>query len=300
MPRTAGSCDAVVVNWNSGDDLRDLLDDLARQRGVDLHVTVVDNGSSDGSLERARGTAQEFSLIATGANLGYTGGNGVGFRAVALDRPVLVVNPDVRLLQPDALAQLLAVLAEQPDLGAIAPAIRAEDGTLEHLGSIADVDRARVHHVDTFVAGPAPQLTDLEWIDGAAILFRPEALREVGGFDERFFLFQEEVDWCLRARAAGWRVALTGRVEVGHRRSSSFGSSQKGAYYYWRNLYLLCAKHASSRVVWRVRWLAALLGFARRRRHLRSGASARALRGGLDALRGRWGAGPDDQAATAA
>jgi N-acetylglucosaminyl-diphospho-decaprenol L-rhamnosyltransferase len=291
---------AVVVNWNSGDDLRDLLDDLARQRGVDLHVTVVDNGSSDGSLERARGAAQEFTLIATGANLGYTGGNGVGFRAVGLDLPVLVVNPDVRFLAADALVQLLAVLAEQPDIAAIAPAIRTEDGTFEHLGSVADVDRVRVHHVDTFVAGPAPELAELEWIDGAAILFRPEALREVGGFDERFFLFQEEVDWCLRARAAGWRVALTGRAEVAHRRSSSFGSSQKGAYYYWRNLYLLCAKHARGRVAWRARWLAALLGFARRRSHLRSGASVRALRGGIDALRGHWGAGPEDQAATAA
>jgi GT2 family glycosyltransferase len=293
------SCDALVVNWNSGDDLRCLLDDLARQRGVDLHVTVVDNGSSDGSLERARDAAQPFTLIETRANLGYTGGNGVGMRAVGPDRPVLVVNPDVRFPQEDALAQLLSLLEEHPRLAAVAPVIRV-DGLLEHLGSVADVERVRVHHVETFVEGPAPDLAELEWIDGAVVLFRPEALRQIGGFDERFFLFQEEVDWCLRARHAGWHVALTGLAEVAHRRSSSFGSSQKGAYYYWRNLYLLCSKHARGRIGWRLRWLAALLGFAGRRTHLRSGASIRALRGGLDALRGHWGIGPEDQAATAA
>jgi N-acetylglucosaminyl-diphospho-decaprenol L-rhamnosyltransferase len=292
-------CDALVVNWNSGHDLRCLLDDLAGQRGVELHVTVVDNGSTDDSLEEARGAAQPFALIETGANLGYTGGNGVGMRAVGPHRPVLVVNPDVRFPHEDALARLLSLLDEHPRLAAIAPVIRV-DGLLEHLSSVADVDRVRVHHVETFVEGPAPALAELEWIDGAVVLFRPEALQEVGGFDERFFLFQEEVDWCLRARRAGWQVALAGCVEVAHRRSSSFGSSQKGAYYYWRNLYLLCAKHARGRIGWRLRWLAALFGFARRRTHLRSGASTRALRGGLDALLGRWGSGPEDQAATSA
>jgi hypothetical protein len=296
MRSASSSCDVLVVNWNSGGDLRGLLDDLARQRDVELHVTVVDNGSTDDSLAQADGAA--FTLIETGSNLGYTGGNSVGMRAVGPWRPVLVVNPDVRFPQEDALARLLGVLDEQPELAAVAPVIRV-DGLIEHLGSVADVDRARVHHVQTFVEGPVPDVAELDWIDGAVILFRPEALREVGGFDERFFLFQEEVDWCLRARRAGWRVALTGRAEVTHRRSSSFGVSQKGAYYYWRNLYLLCSKHAHGRL-WRLRWLLALLGFARRRTHLRSGASVRALRGGLDAVRGRFGAGPEDQAATAA
>ncbi len=215
---------------------------------------------------------------------------------------MLVVNPDIRFLQPDALAQLLAVLAEQPDLGAVAPAIRTEDGTLEHLGSIADVDRARVHHVETFVA------VNCAAADGPRVDRRRGDPVPAGGaqggrrFDERFFLFQEEVDCALRARGppAGG-VALSGRAEVGHRRSSSFGSSQKGVVLLTGATSISSARSTrGSRVVWRVRWLAALLGFARRRRHLRSGASARALRGGLDALRGRWGAGPDDQAATAA
>jgi GT2 family glycosyltransferase len=300
MPSASSSCDVLVVNWNSGGDLRMLLDDLARQSGVDLHVTVVDNGSTDASLEQARAGAQPFTLIETGSNLGYTGGNGVGMRAVGPERAVLVVNPDVRFPQTDGIARLLAILDEEPRLAAVAPVIRVEGGLLEHLGSVADVERARIHHVETFVAGPAPDLAEIEWIDGAVVLFRAEALREIGGFDERFFLFQEEVDWCLRARRAGWRVALTGRAEVAHRRSSSFGDSQKGAYYYWRNLYLLCALHARGRVGWRLRWLVALLRFARRRTHLRSGASRRALRGGVDALRGRFGAGPEDQAATAA
>ena len=281
--------DAVVVNWNSGDNLRLLLADLSSQRGVDVDVVVVDNNSSDDSVARARESSTRFTLVQTGANLGFTGGNAAGLRAVALDRPVLVVNPDVRL-DRDAVARLLARLDAEPRLAAVGAAFRRHDGTLEFHGSVADVERARVLHV-----ADAPAGGEVPWIDGAAMLFRPDALHDVGFFDERFFLFQEEVDWALRARRRGWRVAVCTDVTLEHERSSSFGTSVKGSYYSWRNLYLLCSLHARGRFGWRVWWALRLLDFARRRRHLQSGASWAAMRGARDALRGAYGAGEEDR-----
>ncbi len=286
--------DVVVVNWNSGEDLSALLADLGRQKGVELAVTVIDNGSTDGSLERA---APECA-VRTGANLGYAGGNNAGFRTLGLQRPVLVLNPDVRLPDPSVVASLTRLLDQEPRLAALVPTIRSNGGTVEYRDSVVDPDRAVATHRETHVAGwpeATPSVKELAWVDGAAVLFRPAALERVGLFDERFFLFYEEVDWCLRATRAGWTVGIAPEVSIAHARSSSFGGTTKGAYYYWRNLYLLCDVHARRRLPWRLRWGLRLARFCLQRGHLRDGHSAQALRGARDALRGRYGPGPEDR-----
>lgn len=286
--------DVLVLNWNSGEGLAELLTDLRLQKGVELEVTVVDNGSTDGSLERA---APEHS-IRTGANLGYTGGNNVGFRTLGLERPVLVLNPDVRLPDPSAVASLARLLDEEPRLAALVPTIRSDGGAVEYRDSVVDPDRAVAVHRETHVAGwpeGTPPVKELAWVDGAAVLFRPAALRRVGLFDERFFLFHEEVDWCLRASRDGWTVGIAPDVSIAHARSSSFGGTTKGTYYYWRNLYLLCSLHARRSLPWRLCWATRLVRFCLQRGHLRRGHALQALRGARDALLGRYGPGPEDR-----
>lgn len=286
--------DVVVVNWNSGGGLAALLADLEQQEGVELEVTVVDNGSTDDSLHRA---APEHT-VQTGANLGYTGGNNAGFRTLGLQRPVLVLNPDVRLPDSSAVASLARLLEAQPRLAALAPTIRSNGGSVEYLDSFVDPDRAMAVHLGTHADGwpdGVPSVLELAWVDGAAVLFRPVALEGVGLFDERFFLFYEEVDWCLRAARDGWAVGIATGVSVAHARSSSFGGTTKGSYYHWRNLYLLCDVHAQRRLAWRLRWAMRLARFCLQRGHLRGGQSLQALRGARDALRGRYGAGPEDR-----
>jgi GT2 family glycosyltransferase len=287
--------DVVVVNWNSGEGLGALLADLDRQEGVDLRVTVVDNGSTDGSAAGVNGHVQ---LIRAGANLGYAAGNNLAFRALGLDRPVLVVNPDVRLPDPSAIASLAALLGEHPRLAALAPTIRADEGLVEYRGSRVDPDRALAVHTETHVPGwpaDAAAVCELSWIDGAAVLFRPEALAKIGHFDERYFLFHEEVDWCLRAARGGWTLGVATGVDVRHARSSSFGRSTKGTYYYWRNLYLLCKLHARGRVLWRLHWGRGLARFSLQRGHVRTGNTVQGLRAARDAVLGRFGPGPEDR-----
>jgi GT2 family glycosyltransferase len=294
-------CDVVVVNWNSGGRLAELLADLAVQEGVAPAVVVVDNDSRDDSLALARAGGTLFAELQTGANLGYAGGNNAALKQLPLDRPLLIANPDVRFARPDALARLLDALDADESLGCVAPVIRV-DGRIEYLGSEAQLDQARAVHVRTHVeAWPAgaPAVLEPEWLDGACLLFRPEVLRAVGFLDERFFLFHEEVDWCLRARRLGFRLGLVQASEIGHARSSSFGSSRKGSYYHWRNLYLLCSLHSASPLRWRLAWLRQLAQFCVQRHHLRGGLTLEALRGARDALRGEFGAGPEDRAAAA-
>jgi GT2 family glycosyltransferase len=287
--------DVVVVHYRSGGMLLDLVGDVARQVQIGTALHVVECGD-DGSVAAAREEVA-FETQDPGANLGYSGGNNLALRQlVDSDRPICLVNPDVRMVDQRTLQQMVEALAQDPGLAAVAPSIRTGNGRIEYTGSTIDLARAKIHHTGTYVPDwppETPALVEMEWIDGACWMLRAAAVRDVGLLDERFFLFSEEADWCRRATQQGWRVAVLRDVEVAHERSSSFGTSTKGAYYAWRNRYLMCRKYEGLGS-WVFFWTRALLAFARRRQHRRSGESGSALRGARDALLGRTGPMPGD------
>ena len=270
--------------------LLDLLRDLDGQHDVELDVHVVECGD-DGSLASAA-RRHSFRVVSPGENLGYCGGNNLVLReAVKSDAPICIINPDVHLPDLRALRSLYDTLQIHPDLAAVAPAIRTLDGYLEYTDSEIDLARAWIVHTGTHVIqwpADASALVEMPWIDGACWMLRPAAVREIGLLDERFFLCSEEVDWCLRAVTAGWKVGVFRGVEVGHRRSSSFATSSKGAYYAWRNTFLLCQKH-SGHGTWILSWLRRLFHFPRKMENLKSGQTWAALRGARDAAMGREG-----------
>lgn len=285
--------EAVVVNWNSGGDLEQaVLELLAQEVDSPLRLLVVDNGSTDGSLERARRAVPGLEVIQAGANLGYTGGNNLGFAHLKMDELVLVMNPDVRLPGSDELSRLAAALSADPGLAAVAPMIVSDAGQVEYTDTLLNLRLALVGKT-VGVERPTGVRTQ-EWLDGAMFLARAEALQSVDGFDDRYFLFDDEVDLALRLRKAGWRLGLVSDVRVRHARGSSFGLSRKGLYYFWRNLYLLCSLHAPGRFIWRATWAARLLKNIVSPAHVRGRRAAPMLRGALDALRGRYGPGPMD------
>lgn len=293
-PGSGSSVLAVIVNYNSGDDCARLLGQLAGQQKISLGITVIDSDSGDGSLARAKVVASGLSVpvhfIEPGRNVGYTGNN------LAIDETgpdVFIVNPDVEVRDPHAIAGLSSILAADPGLAAVAPHIRTQRG-IEYVDSLLSLDHARAHHHPTHVPSwPHPgSVHSVPWLNGAAWLLRREALREVGLLDERFFLFFEEVDWCVRASKAGWRLGLSRDISVEHRRSSSFRGT-KGAFYYWRNLYLLCSKHAVA-AEWKSAYLRRLLAENLRRGPLRRGETRRAWEGYRAARRGRFGPAPED------
>ncbi len=284
----------VIVHYSSGGMLVDLLQDLTAQQGVDLDVHIVEAGG-DGSVEEA---VQRFPLVTVhrpGRNVGYAAGNNIGFRMVEPDDPVLVVNPDVRIESPTAVLALASALHRSPQAAAVAPVIVGEDGRLEYLDSVVDRRRARAVHTHTHVPSraSAESARSISWLDGACLLFRSAALHDVGGFDERYFLIVEEVDWCLRATDRGWTLLLVRDAQISHQRSSSFGGSVKSAYYSARNEYLLFRTHGRGlwRWHWAMKWLRICLGSD----HRRSGKSQAAALGAWHGLTGRWGPGPEDK-----
>lgn len=255
MPRVT----AVVVHWRSPDDTLACVASLAGE-GVD--AVVVDNGGSHPLGARLPAGVR---LLESAENRGYAGGANLGFRA-ALDagaEVVCLLNDDARV-RPGAVAAALAVLDADPRVAVVGAKVLArEDAARLWLAW------GRVTWGQDLVAlcgagapdGPAfAAERDVDWVAGCALWLRAAALRAVGLFDETFFAYHEEVDWCARARAAGWRVVYAPSVVVTHTGRGSDGGPDAvriRKYFTARNAVLYARKHG--RAAERARFMGALV-----------------------------------------
>ena len=217
----------VIVSWNSRDDLVACLDSLAAV-SLPLEVVVVDNASSDGSADAARAKAPQAMVIDAGENLGFARASNRGWRA-SRAASVLFLNPDA-LLTPGAVEALQGILEKRPDVGIVGPLTQNADGTpqvsfgpdltpLREWRQRRLVRRVRARDPRALARLDETTSRELEpaWVSGSCLLARRTLLETLGGFDEAFFLYEEDVDLCLRARQAGSRVLFTPAARVLHR-----------------------------------------------------------------------------------
>ncbi len=213
----------IVVNWNGLAYLPECLDSLAAQSYPALEVIVVDNGSTDGSIEYLRGQhAARLRLVESPCNLGFAGGNNMGIRASKGAYLALINNDaaaDTRWVEA-----LVAAAEADPDVGMCASRIYVwtRPGVLDGAGLLISGDgigrgRGRLE--------PDGELyereTDVLLPSACAALYRRSMLDEIGLFDEDFFAYCEDTDLGLRARIAGWRCRYVPRAVVRHRYSGS-------------------------------------------------------------------------------
>jgi N-acetylglucosaminyl-diphospho-decaprenol L-rhamnosyltransferase len=222
--------DIVVVSYNSRGELRGCIEPLSALD--DLQVIVVDNASSDGSLETVADLPIE--KIGLDRNGGFSHGCNSGWRAGRAPY-VLFLNPDARI-DSDSLDALVGVLEQHPDAGAAAPRITHADGTLDF--SQRRFPRLRstyaralfLHRLspgaswaDELIRDPLaydePQAPD--WVSGACILVRRSVLEALNGFDEGFFMYCEDIDLCRRLRDAGHDLLYEPRALVSHEGGAS-------------------------------------------------------------------------------
>jgi len=226
MATPVGSVGAVVVNHDGGHLLRQCVASL-RAEAVD-EIVVVDNASSDGSIAALRAAEPEVVVVETGTNLGYGAGANRGLAAVTAEF-VLVANPDVRVHR-GSLSTLAAALRADATLAIAGPRIDEPDGTrypsarrfpsvpdaAGHalLGLVVPGNRftRRYRMADLEAAVPTP----VDWVSGACFLVRRQAFEELGGFDEGYFMYAEDVDLCWRAHSAGWGVVYVPGAVVTH------------------------------------------------------------------------------------
>jgi N-acetylglucosaminyl-diphospho-decaprenol L-rhamnosyltransferase len=220
---------AVVVNYESGALLRECVESLLADTSAgDAEVVVVDNGSQDGSVDGLREAFPDVAVVTPGRNLGYSAAANRGIAATRAP-VVAVLNCDVRLRAGSA-AALVERFVREPDLGALGPAIRDPGGERypsarsfpRHGDAVGHALLGRVKPANRFTrryrqldADPSVP-RDVDWVSGAAIWLRRDALDAIGGWDEQFFMYAEDADLCWRLRGARRRIAYEPGGEVVH------------------------------------------------------------------------------------
>ena len=232
----------VIVSWNVRTLLERCLSSLPhshltpspspqveRGAGVRCEIIVVDNASTDGSPDMVRQAFPDVRLIASDSNLGFARANNVG-GAHSSGRYILLLNPDTEMIG-DALQIMVSYMDSHADVGALGPRLHFPDGCIQPsrrrfptlLTAFLEstvlqqwFPRNRVLHRYYVQDRSDEEEQDVDWVIGACLLIRRQAWEQVGPLDESFFMYSEELDWCHRAKTAGWRVVYIPWATVVH------------------------------------------------------------------------------------
>jgi N-acetylglucosaminyl-diphospho-decaprenol L-rhamnosyltransferase len=225
MPANYRDVEISISNTNNRDLLRRCLASLAAAcEGLTWRATLVDNASEDGSLELVESEFPWVRVLRNETRQGFAVNHNRVLRPAVEDRLaryVLVQHEDIELAAV-AVRMLIEFCDADPRVGAAGPLILDPDG--KPMSSFRPYPRVRRALWLPFRPGaPPPHASAIGWLDGPCTLYRVEALREVGTLDERFFIFFEDADLCLRLHRAGWTCELYDAARVVHRRHSSVG-----------------------------------------------------------------------------
>ena len=222
---------AVVVNYNAGEAIGSCLESL-RESGID-DIVVVDNDSTDGSVELVKALEPQPKLVQPGRNLGYGAAANLGVAAAAGEL-IFVCNPDL-VVEPGALELLGRALDARTDAAVAGPMLLESDGSVYPSGrSFPGLGDSLGHgFVGLFwrdnpwtrryrLIGDEQQTArDADWVSGAGFMVRRSAFAVVGGFDEAYFMYVEDVDLCWRLHRAGWGVLYVPSARAVHEQGRS-------------------------------------------------------------------------------
>lgn len=249
--------------------VRSVLDDMNGLNGL---IVVVDNLSDDGSAEAiedwiaVQPAPLPVRLVRSTTNAGFSGGHNQGMAAAEAEF-YLVLNSDA-ILRPGFLRTMLAAAKSDQQSGLFAPVIETEEGGVQNScfrfpGPLSELVRAARSSVVTRVLGhrdvslgPDPDPDSIEWASFACILLRAEMVRAIGPMDEGYFLYFEDIEYCLRARRAGWGIRQVRAARAVHFRGGSgpvktlIGKSARlPRYYYSSRTRFLYQAHGLSGVI---------------------------------------------------
>lgn len=299
----------IIVSWNVADLLRDCLNSVyENSANLLLEVIVVDSASHDDTVQMVKTHFPQVIVSAQSENVGFTRGNNIGLE-MAQGRYVFLLNPDTVILG-DSIGQMVAYLDAHPQVGIIGPHTLNTDMT--HQSTRRRFPTIGVAFVEyTYLQNFAPQkildqyymndiaddaVADVDWVQGSALMARYAVYEQIGGLDTDYIMFWEEVDWCKRAKLAGWGVVYLGTAKIIHHGGKS--TEQVGArkhihfqqsklHYYKKFFGGVFAFILRLFLFWNYAWqilmesIKALLGSKRTMRRERIGIYWQVLRSGL-------------------
>jgi GT2 family glycosyltransferase len=252
----------IIVNFNSGDHLARCLDSIA-EHAKRAGVLVIDNASSDASERPARDAGPVVKLLCNNTNVGFARAVNQGLARTSGDF-VLLLNPDCQL-RAGAVEALVAEMLQHPQCAVAGPLVLDEDGSIQGsvrgdptlltglfgrstlLTRMFPASRLARRNVRLDMASEAdPTSTEVNWVSGACMLARREALEAIGGFDERYFLYWEDADACRRLRNCGYTIRCVPAACVVHVAGQSSRSAPAMAIRaFHRSAYTYYATHVA-------------------------------------------------------
>jgi GT2 family glycosyltransferase len=249
-PRVA----VLILTWNRVDELVPCLQSFAHVDYPNYQIIVMDNGSVDETAETVRREFPDVTLLENGENLGFCKGNNVGIRwALEHDFDYFMLLNSDTVLTPSLLSRLVEVMSSDDRIG-IAGAknllLENPEYTWGKYG-VVSWGPMLVRTVGRFE--PDDKLDesprDVDWVIGNACMMSRASLQAVGLFDEEFWQCNEDVDWCYRARRAGFRVVYVDSAAILHKGGSSADITRKQVfsygYFIGRNAFMFARKHAT-------------------------------------------------------
>lgn len=241
----------ILLNWNQGDLTLACLDSLAKISYANTRIMLVDNGSTDDSLDRIRAQFPGIEIIENRENLGYSPANNRGIeQALAHGAEyVLLLNNDT-VVAPDFLEPLIETAESSPDIGVVSSKIYYfdEPKRIWYGGGYIDWKTGLTAHLQVGKIDPDEQDIEIEevsFVSACAMCIRRSVLETVGLLDERFFIYYDDTDWCARITRAGFRCIYVPQSKIWHKVSALMGAtSPKTAYYVARNEILFLKKNS--------------------------------------------------------
>lgn len=253
----------TICSWNTRDDLRVCLQslrDVAAEARIE--TIVVDNNSEDRSAQMVEAEFPEVKLIAMSVNLGFGRAHNKAFE-VARGEVLFPLNSDA-VMHEGCFTWVLELLRSDPNIGIVGPKLLNPDGSLQYsarrfptpmaalfrntlLGKLFPKNKYTRDYLMTDWAHDEP--LDVDWVSGAAFAFRRDLFEQIGGFDERFFMFLEDVDLCYRAHEVGSRVVYLPEAVVTHKIGSSTDKApNRMIHQFHHSMLLFYKKHYLSKV----------------------------------------------------
>lgn len=263
----------IIVNWNVEKLLERCLNSLyaswqlsslphqtsSKSKFCDLEVIVVDNASADESVAMVKKKFPDVRLIVNKANVGYPAGCNVGLR-VASGQYLLVLNPDTQIVD-DALSTLVGYMQDHPQVGMVGPMLTYPDGT--HQSSRRRFPTLPILFLEStwwekllprkalstyYCNDCADTVTqEVDWVTGAAMMIQRGVLKNVGGLDERFFMYSEELDWCQRIKKSNWHIHYLPQAVIIHHegKSSEQAVAERHIYFHTSKILYTALYHGT-------------------------------------------------------
>ncbi|HEY2811559.1 MAG TPA: glycosyltransferase family 2 protein [Rhabdochlamydiaceae bacterium] len=246
----------IILNWNGKQDTLACLESLNQLRYRNYHTILVDNGSTDGSVEVITERFPQVHCLPLAQNMGFSGGNNAGIEyALKLGADyVLLLNNDT-VVAPDLLEAFLEGFAAYPDAGILGARIylfdRQAQGnasltqTLDHLGGIWLKKQGLTQLVGNREKEPfSDAYIPLDYACGACIMIKRAVIDAIGTLEPLYFLYWEDADFCMRAKAAGYQVLSSPKAKIWHKVSASVvGGKTHASYFSWRGRLLWIHRH---------------------------------------------------------